>query len=136
VKKAELNLDLAQDDLNRVLKTNNTVNLQKALENYNQAIDNLKTRLENLKNTSNNPRIDVLLDKLTNLEIRHQQLFDRLINNATSTSALLQQINQKINQQIIPLQLRFENQEQFINRFEKELKIIVPLQLQSVNFDN
>jgi len=96
----------------------------------------LKTRLENLKNTSNNPRIDVLLDKLTNLEIRHQQLFDRLINNATSTSALLQQINQKINQQIIPLQLRFENQEQFINRFEKELKIIVPLQLQSVNFDN
>jgi len=63
-----------------------------------------------------------LLDKLTNLEIRHQQLFDRLINNATSTSALLQQINQKINQQIIPLQLRFENQEQFINRFEKELK--------------
>jgi len=38
VKKAELNLDLAQDDLNRVLKTNNTVNLQKALENYNQAI--------------------------------------------------------------------------------------------------
>jgi len=123
VEKAELSLNLTQDDLLRLEKTapNNNAALQKALENYNKAITELKTRLENLKNISNNPNIDKLLNKLTNLEIRHQEVFDRLING-TSTSPFLNQVKNQFNQSIIPLHLRFENQDNFMKRLEEGLK--------------
>lgn len=122
LQRADLTLKLTQDDLIRLERSTTNIDaLKKALANYTKAIDELKTRLENLKATSNNPNIDKLLNKLTDLEIRHQEVFDRLINNATSTKPLLEQLQNRFNQSILPLHLRFENQEEFVRRLEQGL---------------
>ena len=123
LKKSEVVLDILNQRLNSLQQSaNNSESLKKALENYNKAIEDLKNRLSALKETSNNPNIDRLLDKLTQNQVRHQEIFDYLINRAsTSTLPLLQQVRERWGQEIVPLRLRFENQEEFMNRIQEAL---------------
>ncbi|NMB92370.1 MAG: hypothetical protein GYA31_01975 [Parcubacteria group bacterium] len=122
IQRTEATLELAGDNLWRLKPNLNPAALEKALANYNQAIEKLKTRLEELKETSNNPNLDTLLNKLTDLELRHQEIFNNLLNNTTSTSPLLEQVRNRIHQEIIPLHLRFENQEEMMHRLQESLE--------------
>lgn len=101
--------------------------LEKAFDNYINAMDKLKTRLEGLKGTSENPNIDKLLDRITEAEIRHQEVLDKILEKAPEAAAQVQKIRQSINQNLPLLRLRFENQEEFMNRLENKLQELKPL---------
>jgi len=101
--------------------------LEKAFDNYANAMDKLKTRLEGLKETSENPNIDKLLDKITEAEIRHSEVLDRILENVPEAIAQVERVRQNINQTLSLLRLRFENQEEFMNRLENKLQELQPL---------
>jgi flagellin-specific chaperone FliS len=52
--------------------------IQKALANYQKSRERLSQRLESLKETSQNPNVDRLLDKVVEQEVRHIEVFDDL----------------------------------------------------------
>ena len=101
--------------------------LEKAFENYTNTMDKLKTRLEELKETSENPNIDKLLDKITEAEIRHSEVLDRILEKMPQAFAEVEGMRQNINQILPFLRLRFENQEEFMSRLENKLQELQPL---------
>jgi len=101
--------------------------LEKAFENYTNTMDKLKTRLEGLEETSENPNIGKLLDKITEAEIRHSEVLDRILERIPQAAAEVERIRQNINQILPLLRLRFENQEEFMNRLENKLQELQPL---------
>ena len=101
--------------------------LEKAFENYTNTMDKLRIRLEGLKETSENPNIDKLLDKITEAEIRHSEVLDKILEKIPQAVAEVERIRQNINQTLPLLRLRFENQEEFMNRLENKLQELQPL---------
>ena len=101
--------------------------LEKAFENYTNTMDKLRIRLEGLKETSENPNIDKLLDKITEAEIRHSEVLDKILEKIPQAVAEVERIRQNINQTLPFLRLRFENQEEFMNRLENKLQELQPL---------
>lgn len=83
VKKIELEADIANERLAEIKKLGeivpeNTKAIGEAIIRYQKNISQLMTRLEGLKETSENPNIDKLVDKLVDRGLKHQQLFDEL----------------------------------------------------------
>jgi len=101
--------------------------LEKALENYSLAMDRLKSRLEEIEGTSENPNIDRILDKIAEAEIRHQEVFDRILEQAPEAAGQIEKIRQNISQTLPFLRLKFENQEEFMNRLENKFQKWQPL---------
>lgn len=84
VKKAELELKITNEKAAEVKKTQNTQGseaVQKAVENYQKAQESLKVRLESLKETSQNPNVDKLLDKVAERMVKHEKLLDEISSN-------------------------------------------------------
>jgi len=101
--------------------------LERAFGNYTNTMDKLKTRLEGLKGTSENPNIDKLLDKITVAEIRHFEVLDKILERVPQAVAQVEEVRQNINQTLPLLRLRFENQEEFMERLENKLQELQPL---------
>lgn len=101
--------------------------LEKAFENYVKAMNQLKIRLEEIEGTSENPNIDKLLNKITEAEIRHQEVLDKILEKAPQAANQVERVRQNINQTLPLLRLRFENQEEFMNRLENKLEELQPL---------
>ena len=101
--------------------------LEKAFENYVKAMNQLKIRLEEIEGTSENPNIDKLLNKITEAEIRHQEVLDKILEKAPQAASQVERVRQNINQTLPLLRLRFENQEEFMNRLENKLEELQPL---------
>jgi len=83
VSKAELELKFANEKAAEVKEVSenqpqNTEAIQKALENYQGSQEKLRERFENLRETSQNPKVDTLLDNLTERVVRHEKLFDEI----------------------------------------------------------
>lgn len=82
IKKAELTLKFNEDigleikALQNKKPTEKTLN--QALENYTKNRNRLKARLSSLGETSENPNIDRILNKITEQMVRHQELFNQL----------------------------------------------------------
>lgn len=98
--------------------------LEKAFGNYSAAMERLRNRLEELEE---NPNIDRILDRITEAEIRHQEVFDRILEKAPEMINQVEDIRQNISQTLPLLRLRFENQEEFINRLENKFQELKPL---------
>jgi len=84
VKRAEFDLDVLgekADELSTVeeLDPNSPEAIKKALENYNEGVDRLRENLQKLSDSSNNPNIDKLLEKLDERAAKHNELFNRLM---------------------------------------------------------
>jgi len=73
-----LNVKAAEIQVIEELNPDNTEALVRAIDNYNEGVDRLRVRLDILRDTSENPNIDRLLDKLMDRSLRHQQLFDEI----------------------------------------------------------
>ena len=101
--------------------------LEKAFSNYANSMDKLKTRLEGLEETSENPNIDKLLDRISEAEIRHSEVLDKILERVPQAVAQVERVRQNINQTLPLLRLRFENQEEFMNRLENKLQELQPL---------
>ena len=83
VAKAELELKFANEkaaETKKITETQpaNTQAIQRALENYQRAQENLRKRFEALKETSQNPKVDELLNKFTDRVVKHEKLFDEI----------------------------------------------------------
>ncbi len=83
-KKAELKAKIAEDKLieAKIISEKEPENkgaLEKALQNYQEQKDELKTRLQKLTETSKNPNISSLIQKIDEKIATHTELFNRLI---------------------------------------------------------
>ena len=83
VKKAELELKLADEKIAEAQKVAQTSPerseaIEQALANYQTAQERLKAKLEALKETSQNPEVDKLLEKLADRAIKHEKIFAEL----------------------------------------------------------
>lgn len=83
VSKAELELKFANEkaaELKKVSDTQpqNTEAIQKALKNYQNTQEKLQQRFEKLSETSQNPKVDTLLNNLTDRVVKHEKLFDEI----------------------------------------------------------
>lgn len=81
ISRAELELRITNEKAAEIKKLEETADnavLTKAVENYKESARLLKLRFEALKETSENPNIDKLLDKLTKRVLKHSQLFEEL----------------------------------------------------------
>jgi len=103
--------------------------LEKAFDNYTNAMDRLKDRMEGLKETSENPNIDKMLDKITEAEIRHSEVLDKILERNPQAVVQVEKVRQNINQTLPLIRLKFENQEEFMNRLENKLQELPPLNL-------
>ena len=52
--------------------------IRDAIENYQEAQLRLKLKLESLRETSQNPRVDQLLEQLTDRTVKHEKLFEEI----------------------------------------------------------
>ena len=131
IKKSEAQLQILSEKLAEAeevaQKATKPEILEKAFDNYANAMDRLKTQLEELKETSENPNIDKLLNKIAEAEIRHSEVLDKILENVPEAVAQVERVRQNINQTLPLLRLRFENQEEFMNRLENKLQELPPL---------
>lgn len=116
VKKAELELGESNERAAEIKKLeeitpSNIEAITKAATNYQKNIEQLKNQLEGLKETSQNPNVDKLLDKLVERSLQHQQLFNNLMlkfENQTQLKKQLEVSQEKINEMIISVPQKFE----------------------------
>ena len=101
--------------------------LEKAFSHYEDSMDKLKTRLEAIKETSENPNIDKLLDRIVEAEVRHFEVLDKILERVPEAIIQVERVRQNINQTLSIICLKFENQEEFMERLENKLQELQPL---------
>ena len=99
--------------------------ISKAIGNYQSNAERLKNRLEDIKETSQNPNVDDLLEKLIDRSIKHQELFDNLkekfeINDELKNS--FEKAKEKLNDVFVGIPDKFENPEMFRQKLEKVIE--------------
>jgi len=127
VKKAELEMNIANQQAAEIKKLEEVAPdrvdaISKAIANYQTNVERLKNRLENLKETSQNPNIDKLVEKLTDNSIKHQELFDELKKKFKDNDELKGRIESaqgEISETVAKIPKKFDNQEMFRERLER-----------------
>lgn len=123
VNKAELELKIANEkaaELKKVSENNpNGTGLEKAIANYKENVQKLKIKLESLKETSENPNIDKLLEKLTDRSLKHQQLFEDLKAKHSNLKNKLEDAQVDIDKTIAELPNRLDSAEKFKERVKR-----------------
>jgi rubrerythrin len=131
VKKSEVQLQILSEKIAEAeaiaQKATKPEVLEKVFGNYEDSMDRLKIRLEGLKDTSENPNIDKLLDRISEAEVRHSEVLDKILEKAPQALIRIERVRQKINQTLPILRLKFENQEEFMERLENKLQELQPL---------
>ena len=106
VKKAELELRFTNEkaaEAKEVQETqpNNGQAIAKALGNYQKSQERLKVRLDSLKETSQNPNIDRLLNKVTEKTVQHAKLMEEIAlktKDVAGVQELVQKVKEKIDE--------------------------------------
>lgn len=127
ISKAGLELQIASQkaaELEKVQETRpeDEQGLNRALENYQESQERLGKRLKALQETSQNPRVDELLDRLTERVIKHEKLFDELEQKISHESAksIIQNIRARIGDSAATAAEKDETAK-FVSRVEKAL---------------
>ncbi|MEK7062253.1 MAG: DUF5667 domain-containing protein [Patescibacteria group bacterium] len=131
IKKAELELDIANQQAAEIKKVEEIYPervdaILKATANYQTNVERLKNRLEDLKETSQNPNIDKLVEKLADQSIKHQQFFDELKSKFEDNDELKQRIEaaqERVSETVAKIPEKFDSSEMFRERIEKILKV-------------
>lgn len=130
IKKAELELKEANERAAEIKKLeeispSNIKAIDKAAENYQRNVERLKNRLEALKETSQNPNIDNLLNKLVDRSLQHQELFDNLKAKFQERTELIERLRasqEKIAEIVAEIPERFEDINTFRQRLENAVQ--------------
>lgn len=130
VKKAELELDIANQQAAEIVKMKEVAPdrvdaITKAAGDYQQNVDRLKTRLDALKETSQNPNVDKLMEKLADRSVKHQQLFDELKQKFEDKPELKQRFGEmqdKMNEAVAKIPEKFDSPEAFKERMKKAIE--------------
>jgi len=118
----ELNVTLEKgEELERVslLKLNSQEAVERALTNYEGAMARLQKRLEELKETSDNPNVDELLQKLAERTEEHRKLFEDLSNKFETLRGRLQDVQGKWDEVVSPLLRGIGDLDQLMVRLEE-----------------
>lgn len=128
VSKAELELKFANEkaaEAKKILKTkpNNTQAIQKALENYQNTQTKLRQRIEKLSETSQNPKVDTLLNNLTDKVVKHEKLFDEIALKFKEEKEVINTINNTTagSESVIGEASKKDDSAKFATRLEKVL---------------
>ena len=127
VKKAEHELKVANEkaaELKRISENNpeDLKSLERAIINYNKNIDRLRARLEALKENSDNPKVDELLDQLTDKAVKHEQLFEELKTRHETLRDRLEQSQDKLGETVVKAPERLESPDKFKERVKNALE--------------
>lgn len=127
VKKTELELRVANEkaaELKKVAENNpqDDAALERAIENYNKNVERLRTRLEALKENSENPKVDKLLDELTDRALKHEQIFEELKVKRQALRERLEQSQNNLDDTVAQVPEKLDNPDKFRERLEKVLK--------------
>lgn len=129
IKKAELETDTLNQRAAEIKKMEeiapqNIEAITKAIDKYKQNVDGLKERLGNLKETSQNPNVDKLLDKLTDRSLKHLELFEDLKSKFEDKDLKqeMDAVRDKLDDVIGDVPQRFENPEAFKERLQKAVE--------------
>lgn len=98
VKKAELELKIADEKIAEAKKLaqispEKTRALERAMENYRVSQEALRVRLEGLKETSQNPNVDKLLEKLADRTVKHEKIFAELEEKFETQKGLKEKVD-------------------------------------------
>lgn len=128
VSKAELQLKIANEkaaELKEVSETQpqNTEAIQKALENYRESQEKLRARFEKLTETSQNPKVDALLNNLTDKVVKHEKLFDEISLKFKEKEGLSEAVKNTMaeSQNIMGEASKKDDPAKFASRLEKVL---------------
>jgi hypothetical protein len=130
IKRADLELEITNQQAAEIEKIKEvsperTDVIAKAAENYQSNVDRLKTRLEALQETSQNPNVDKLLEKLTDRSVKHQQLFDELKQKFSDNPELKQRfeaMGDKMNELLAKVPEKFDNPDAFKERIRRTME--------------
>src|SRR3989304_7133808 len=127
VKKAEHELKVANEkaaELKRISENNpeDLKSLERAISNYNKNIDRLRARLEALKENSDNPKVDELLDQLTDRAGKQEQLFEELKTRHETLRDRLEQSQDKLGETVVKAPERLESPDKFKERVKNALE--------------
>ncbi|MDO8470843.1 MAG: DUF5667 domain-containing protein [bacterium] len=127
IDKAELELKITNEKAAEVKKVQDTEGqnagaVQKAVENYQKAQEALRSRLEKLQETSENPKIDTLLDRLTERTLKHQKLLDDIAAKADTeeVKTIIRNTKEKI-EETTGTAIGKDDVAKFVSRLEKAL---------------
>ncbi len=94
-----------------------------ALKKYQEAQDRLKTKLEALKETSQNPNIDKLINRVLEQTIKHETIFDEIyqkFQTQENVTSIIGDIKEKFSETVVALSEK-DNPADFGARLEKAL---------------
>lgn len=131
LRRAELELNITNQqaaEINQLeeLAPENISALQNAITSYTESAVRLRARLEELGDTSENPNVDKLLEQLTERVLKHQQLFNELVEKFEAQESVRAGLDAAKHSTInvlgqIPEQL--ESAEKFKERLERLLRV-------------
>ncbi len=129
VAKADLELRFADEkaaELKKLQETQaqNISALQRAADNYQKSQTALKERLQALQETSQNPNVDRLLEKLAERNIKHAKLFDELKDKFEGQQDLAQKLEgaKERAQEVIAAASQKDTPEKFAGRLAKAME--------------
>lgn len=104
------------------LHPDNTVAIEKALNNYNKNALRLKTKIQSLEESSQNPKVDAILDKLAENTIRHQQLFEELKDKNEDLHEKFEDAEEGIEETLEHIVKNIDKPERAVERLGKALE--------------
>ena len=129
-KKAELELEIINQQAAEIKKVEEIApdrvnSISKAISNYQNNASRLKNRLEAIGETSQNPNIDKMMEKLVDRSIKHQELFDGLKQKFEGRENLIQGLEnagQAIGEVMAIVPRQFDQPEAFQERIERVIE--------------
>lgn len=130
IKKAELELNIVNQRAAEIKKiqeigTDRIEAISGAIDKYRANVERLKERLETISETSQNPNVDKLMEKLVERSIKHQELFDGLKQKFEGQEDLQERLvkaREKISEAIIKVPQKFDNPEIFRERLNRAME--------------
>lgn len=123
VSRAELELKIVNEkaaELKQVSRSNaDARGLERAVTNYKENAERLRARFEALKETSENPNVDKLLDKLADKTIKHLQLFEELKAKHEAVRERIEEAQENLEEASADAAERLDTAEKLKERFER-----------------
>lgn len=144
ISQAELELNIANDkaaELRKLeeLTPDKVEAIGKAVDGYKESVEKLKFRINSLTETSGNPRVNDLLNKLTEKTLKHEQLFKELEGKYKGLKSKTENVRNELDSVMSSIPGKLDDPEEFKARLEKgisEQEGGIDKELKILNFIN
>jgi antitoxin component HigA of HigAB toxin-antitoxin module len=144
ISQAELELKIANEkaaELMRLeeLTPDNVEAIGKAVDSYKESVEKLKSIINSFTETSGNPRVNDLLNNLTEKTLKHEQLFKELEGKYETLKNKTEGVRNELDSVMSSIPDKLDNPEEFKARLEKgisEQEGGIDKELKILNFIN